>query len=93
MIDEELEFEAGGALVQAVFVFVSEVGFGGAPFFQGFDGDVELGFDVLGSAVVLFEQVERFDFGSEGVAAFHGFSFFYPSPPGPLSHKAEDMTV
>ena len=82
--DEELEFDAGGALVQAVFVFVSEVGFGGAPFFQGFDGDVELGIDALGIAFEFFEQVERLDFGSEGVAAFHGWApFFTPTPRPP----------
>lgn len=42
-----------------------------APASEGFEGDAEPVFDEVDVAVVLIEEVERFDFGIERVAGRH----------------------
>lgn len=68
---EEFEFEVGEVAVLAVVVLMAEVGLVGAPAAQGFDGDIELGFDEVEVAVVLVEEVEGGDFVVEGVIWWH----------------------
>ena len=58
-------------------VLVAEGGFGSAPFFQCFGGNVELFGGVLQVAVVLVELVEGVDFVVEGVSSFHGWVVLY----------------
>ena len=72
-IVEDFELDIGEASVLPVVVFVSEIDLVGAPASQGFEGDIELGFDAVEVAVVLIEEVERLDFGVESVFRGHGF--------------------
>lgn len=53
--DVEVGEEAVEAAVLPLEVLGSELVFGGGPFLQGFDGDVEAGFDLLEVAVELVE--------------------------------------
>ena len=64
--------EAGDIAVQLLLVFVTEIGFDGAPLFQGFGRDVELGAGALQVTVKLVDAIEGLDFGIQGVAFFHG---------------------
>lgn len=54
-----------------VFVLMAEVILVDAPASEGFEGDAEPVFDEVDVAVVLIEEVERFDFGIERVAGRH----------------------
>ena len=69
---EEFEFEVGEVPVLAVVELASEFVLVGAPAAQRFEGDAEAVFDEAEVAVVLVEEVERLDFGVEGVAGRHG---------------------
>ena len=72
---EQFDMEAGEETVEALVLLVEELGselvFGGRPFLEGFDGDVETGFDALEVAVELVELVEGVDFVIEPVAFGH----------------------
>ena len=74
-IVDEFEFAVGVVSVLSVVVLKAQIVLVAAPAAQGFDGDVELGFDEVEVAVVLVEQVECLDFGIEVVFWGHGFSF------------------
>ena len=63
--------EAGDFAGFLLVEFVAEVGFDGAPFLEGFGGNVELAAGGLEVAVILVDLVEGVDFGVEGVAVFH----------------------
>ena len=73
---DQFEFAVGDVAVLSVVVLKPQIVLVAAPAAQGFDGDVELGFDEVEVAVVLVEQVEGLDFGIEVVFWGHGFSFF-----------------
>ena len=68
---EELEFKVGEVSVLSVVELSAEVVLVGAPASEGFDGDVEMGFDEMEVAVVLVEEVEGGDFVVEGVFGWH----------------------
>ena len=77
---EQFDVQAGEESVEAAVLLAemlcSELVFTGGPFLQGFDGDVESGFDALEVAVELVEEVEGFDFVIESVAFWHRVESF-----------------
>lgn len=74
---DQFQVEVGEKSVEAAVLLAEESGselvFGGGPFLQGFDGDVELVFDALEVAVELIEEVKRCDFVIKTVAFGHGW--------------------
>ena len=68
----QVELEAFEMTHLSLAVVLSEVGFFGAPFFQGFDGDIELLAGQGEIAVELIDLVEGSDFAVQGVSPIHG---------------------
>ena len=71
--DLQVELQAFEMARLAFAVVGAEGFFGGAPIFQGFDGDFELFAGALEIAVVLVDLVEGVNFGVQGVSSFHGW--------------------
>jgi len=69
--DLQVELQAFEMAGLSFAVVGAEGFFGGAPIFQGFDGDFEQFAGALEIAVVLVDLVEGVNFGVKGVSSFH----------------------
>lgn len=68
----QVELEAVEMPPLSILILLPELVFFGAPFFQGFGGNVELFGGAGQIAVQLVDLIEGADFGIESIAAFHG---------------------